>query len=86
MNEQVLANEASYGMDEAKKDYRPSDMEFLRDYEIIIRFLSGRGCVIRVGCKEIAFEDNQKAMEALNSYVSNPYEESKKWNQIFNKN
>ena len=66
-------------------EYIPSDIEVLRDHEIIIKFLSGRGCLIRVGCKEIAFEDNQKAIEALNAYVSNPYEESKKWKQIFNK-
>ena len=66
------------------KEYRPSDIEVLRDHEINIRFLSGRGCIISVGCKQIAFEDNQKAMEALNAYVSSPYEESKKWNQIFN--
>lgn len=68
----------------ASKNYRRSDREVLRDYEIGIKFLSGRGCIINVGCKQIAFEDNQKAMEALNAYVSNPFEESEKWNQIFN--
>jgi hypothetical protein len=77
---------AEQPMDEAmvKSDYRRSDREVLRDYEIGIKFLSGRGCIINVGCKQIAFEDNQKAMEALNAYVANPYEESQKWNQIFN--
>lgn len=67
-----------------EKEFRPSNGELLKDHEINIRFLSGRGCMIRVGCREIAFEDNQKAIEALNAYVANPYEESQKWNQIFN--
>jgi hypothetical protein len=66
------------------KECIPSSKEVLTNYEIIIRFLSGRGCLISVGCKQIAFEDNQMAMEALSAYVANPYEESKKWNQIFN--
>jgi neutral trehalase len=65
-------------------EYIPSSKEVLSNHEINIRFLSGRGCLISVGCKQIAFEDNQMAMEALNAYVANPYEESKKWNQIFN--
>lgn len=68
---------------EPVKEYRPSDAEMLREFEITIRFLSGRGCVIRVGCKEIAFEDPKTAVAALNAYISNPYEESKRWNKIF---
>lgn len=67
-----------------EKEYTPSNKEVLREHEINIKFLSGRGCIISVGCKQIAFEDTQKAMDALNAYVSNPFEESKKWNQIFN--
>jgi len=66
------------------KECISSSKEVLANYEINIRFLSGRGCLISVGCKQIAFEDNQMAMEALSAYVANPYEESKKWNQIFN--
>jgi hypothetical protein len=41
------------------------------------------GCVINVGCKEIPFTNVSEAMEELNKYVSNPYEEGKRWNQIF---
>jgi hypothetical protein len=36
--------------------------EVLTNHEINIRFLSGKGCIISVGCKQIAFEDNQKAI------------------------
>jgi hypothetical protein len=63
------------------KDYRPSNQEILRDYEIGIRFLH-RGCIIRVGCKEIAFEDISRAMAELNAYVVNPYDEQQKWRKI----
>ena len=79
VNTAMLADES-----EMKRESRSSDKEILREYEIRIEFLSGRGCLVSVGCKRIAFEDNQKAMEAINAYVANPYEESKKWNEIFN--
>jgi len=62
-------------------EYRPSNQEALREYEINIRFLS-RGCVVRVGCKEIAFEDPTYAMAQINAYVNNPWEEQKKWRKI----
>ena len=62
-------------------DYKPSNMECLREFEIGIRFLN-RGCMVRVGCKEIAFESVEIAMKELNDYVNNPYEEQKKWRNI----
>ena len=65
-----------------KEEYKPNKQQILRDYEINIRFLSV-GCVIRVGCKEIPFTNVGDAMVELNKYVSNPYEEGKRWNKIF---
>ena len=67
---------------ECTKEYIPNKQQILRDYEISIRFLSV-GCVIRVGCKEIPFSNVGEAMVELNKYVSNPYEETKKWNIVF---
>ncbi len=64
------------------KEYRPSKQEALREYEINIRFLS-RGCIVRVGCKEIAFEDFSRAMAELNEYVAgDTYEVQKKWRKL----
>ena len=63
------------------KEWRPSNAEALREFEINIRFLN-RGCIVRVGCKEIAFEDHTNAMAAINAYVANPWEEQKKWRKI----
>ena len=68
-------------MMEKTSEYRPSNQEALREYEISIRFLS-RGCIVIVGCKEIAFEDPDYAMAQINAYVSNPWEEQKKWRKI----
>jgi hypothetical protein len=67
------------------KEYRPSNLEVLREYEISIRFLD-RGCIVKVGCKEIAFEDITKAMAEINDYVlgGNTYEAQKKWRKILN--
>jgi hypothetical protein len=65
-----------------KEEYKPNKQQILREYEISLRFLSV-GCVIRVGCKEIPFINVSDAMEELNKYVSNPYEEGKRWNNIF---
>ena len=68
-------------MEVPTKEYRPSNNEALRDHEIRIRFLS-RGCVVSVGCKEIAFESVEKAMEELNNYVTNPWEQQQTWRKI----
>lgn len=68
-------------MEKCVEEYRPSNQEALREYELTIRFLH-RGCVVRVGCKEIAFEDYTNAMAAINAYVNNPWEEQKKWRKI----
>ena len=67
---------------ELTKEYIPNKQQILRDYTIELRFLSV-GCVVRVGCKEIPFRRVSEAMEELNKYVSNPYEEGKKWNIVF---
>jgi hypothetical protein len=67
---------------ECTKEYRPNKQQILREYTIELRFLSV-GCVIRVGCKEIPFTNVGDAMVELNKYVSNPYEEGKRWNKIF---
>jgi hypothetical protein len=64
-----------------KQVYRPSNSEVLREYEIGIRFTS-RGCVVRVGCKEIPFETIENGVKAINDYVTNPYEERIKWEGI----
>ena len=64
-----------------KEEYRPSNKEILREYEINIKFLS-RGCTVRIGCKDIAFESAQDAMAAINAYVANPWEEQQKWRKL----
>jgi hypothetical protein len=66
-------------------EYRPFNLQVLREYEISIRFLD-RGCIVRVGCKEIAFDDITKAMAEINDYVlgGNTYEAQKKWRKILN--
>ena len=71
-----------YPSDGAKEYVRPR-MDYLRDYEINIRFLS-LGCVVRVGCKEIAFTSIEEAMTEVNAYVANPKELEKKYNKLFN--
>ena len=70
------------GNGELTREYFPNKQQILREYTIELRFLSV-GCVIRVGCKEIPFTNVGEAMEELNKYVSNPYEEGKRWNKIF---
>jgi len=64
------------------REYKPKKQDVLKEYEIRIRFLSV-GCIVNVGCKEIPFRSVKEAMDELNKYVDNPYEEGKKWNSIF---
>ena len=65
-----------------EKEYKPSRSEMLRNYSIGIRFLS-IGCIIEVGCKSIPFSTIKEGMAALNEYIENPYEVTKKWDVIF---
>ena len=66
--------------DEVERYIRPKQ-ENLQQYEINIQFLS-RGCIIRVGCKTIAFENVENAMKELNDYVSNPDATQQKWRKL----
>ena len=63
------------------KEWRPSNAEALREFEIRIKFLN-RGCIVSVGCKDIAFENVASAMDAINLYVAQPYEQQKAWRKI----
>ncbi len=67
--------------EDCRTEYKPSNIEALREYEICIRFLS-RGCIIRVGCKEVPFENVKEAMIALNQYVESPYLKQQEWRKI----
>jgi len=80
-------NQLVQAMDEplaqqAKEYIRPR-MDYLRSYEINIRFLT-LGCVVRVGCKEIAFTSISEAMQEINAYIANPKELESKYNELFN--
>lgn len=76
--------EAPTMIEDCVKEYKPSRMEYLRNYSINIRFLS-IGCIIEVGCKQIPFTTVKEGMEALNNYVANPYETRKIWEERFAK-
>jgi len=63
------------------KEYRPSNQEVLREYEIRIQFFN-RGCIVHVGCKSIAFETVESAMKEVNDYVNNTWESQQRWRKI----
>jgi hypothetical protein len=63
-------------------EYKLRKQDILREQEIRIRFLSV-GCVVSMGYEEIPFRDVNEAMVEINKYVSNPYEQGKRWREIF---
>lgn len=65
----------------AVEQYVPPRHEALQSYEINIRFLS-RGCVIKVGCREIPFEDVDAAFYEIRNYFLKPFETQEKWREI----
>lgn len=66
--------------------YKPSKKEALKSYEIRITFLD-RGCIVHVGCQSLAFEDVNKAMAAINEYVTgDTYEIQQRWRQTLGLN
>jgi hypothetical protein len=65
-----------------EKEYKPSKQDLLRDFPITIKFLN-RGCIVGVGCKEIAFSDINEAMVEINQYITgDTWEVQKKWRAI----
>jgi len=68
---------------DAPERYTPPAQEVLQHYEINIQFLS-RGCIVRVGCKSIAFENVVEAMQEINDYVANPDTTQQKWRKLLN--
>jgi len=75
-------NYVTKSYDNQTEKYIPSRMECLRDYEIGIRFLS-RGCVINVGCKQVAFSTIKEAMNAFTDYINDPYATRQIWEKKF---
>lgn len=64
--------------------YIPNRTEYLKEYEINIKFLS-IGCVINIGCKSVPFSTVKEGLEALTEYIKNPYETRKIWEEKFAK-
>lgn len=65
------------------QEYRPSKQEALQRYSINIEFMS-RGCVIRVGCKNIPFTSTEEAISELKKYFENPYDTQELWHKQLN--
>jgi spore coat polysaccharide biosynthesis protein SpsF (cytidylyltransferase family) len=65
------------------KEYRPSKQDALQRYVINIEFMS-RGCVIRVGCKNIPFSSTEEAIAELQKYFENPYDTQELWHKQLN--
>jgi len=63
------------------EEYRPSRIDALQQHEIRIKFLS-RGCIVSVGCKDIAFQDLSDAIHEINKYLTCPYETQQEWRKI----
>lgn len=60
--------------------YRISITSLLKRHELRIEFFD-RGCVVRIGCKSIAFASVEEAMIELSAYVSNPQNSYDRWKE-----
>jgi hypothetical protein len=69
----------------APKEWKPSRIMALKNYEIIIKFLD-RGVQVSVGCRTIAFESLDTFLKAFNEYVTNPVEAQEDWLKSFDNN
>ena len=57
--------------------------ETLRQHSISIDFLH-RGCIVRIGCKHIAFESPNDAIKEIQEYIADPIGMQNKWKGILN--
>ena len=62
---------------------RRTKQDLLREYEIKLSFLN-RGCIVKIGCKSIAFETNEKALKEITRYVNDPIKVYDEWMKVFN--
>jgi hypothetical protein len=62
--------------------YIPPRHECLKEYEIRIKFLDV-GCIVGVGCREIAFSNIDDAITELNKYFKDPYNIKEEWYETF---
>ena len=60
-----------------------TNQQVLQHHEMRIEFLD-KGCIVRIGCKSIAFSTVSEAMDAINSYVNNPKIVGEYWRGQFN--
>ena len=61
----------------------PTKQQLLSEYEIRIRFLA-KGCIVSVGCKELAFSSVEEAMNHVQNYVQDPKTIGDYWRKEFN--
>lgn len=52
-------------------------------YNISIEFLH-KGCIVSVGCKRIAFSDNNTAIKAIQQYSDDPIGMQETWEKVLN--
>jgi len=62
---------------------RRTKQDLLREYEIRLEFLN-KGCIVKIGCKQIAFETNEKAVKEIARYVNDPIKVHDEWMKVFN--
>lgn len=62
---------------------RRTKQDLLREYEIRLSFLN-KGCIVKIGCKSIAFETNEKAVKEITRYVNDPIKVYDEWMKVFN--
>jgi len=55
--------------------------QVLQQHEIRIRFLD-KGCIVSLGCKDVAFGSPKVALDAIVDYINNPKEVSKNWREV----
>ncbi len=83
MEEETVGNDLHPVESGQAKEYKRSKQDILKEYDINIRFLSV-GCVIRVGCREVAFGTREAAINSLNDYFRDPQASIEFWNKKFN--
>ena len=55
--------------------------QVLQQHEIRIRFLD-QGCIVSLGCKDVAFGSPDLAIDAIAEYIKHPKQISKNWREV----
>lgn len=70
--------EENFHEENLKAMLKESKKALLQKWDVTIEHLD-YGCIVKIGCKRLAFSTGEQAMGAVNEWQKDPHKELKRW-------